>query len=164
MPLTKRPNVHEDYKRIHKRGDAAVKVALKAVEKRHKKLVEPWKRSEDKPDFGHFTQVQPGRIVGVVVMQAQKAEQATLSVWQLLNKGTRIRYMMLSQEGHPAGKWISKTSAGSITSGPGGGVRMGLDLEDPEGGIHKREFDKNVAEAVEAMVDGLVNGAYEQGF
>lgn len=164
MPLVKKPNVQADYNRIHKRGEKAVNDILDIGLEMHKELVNPWEYSQDKPAFKKEVKEQPGFITGLIEMVAHKAEQATLSVWQLLDRGTKVRYMQVSEEGHYAGKWKSKTKPGSITSGPGAGITTGLDTDEPQPGITEREFAENIGGFLEPAADNAVDKAYGKGF
>jgi hypothetical protein len=164
MPLVKKPNVQADYQLIHKRGVEAVNEVLDIALDQHKELVAPWEYSQDIPAFKKEVKVKPGFIIGLIELAAHKAEQATLSVWQLLDRGTKVRYMQVSEEGHYAGKWKSKTKPGSITSGPGAGTTTGLDTDDPKPGISKRDFAENIGDFVEAAADNAIDKAYGKGF
>ena len=77
-------------------------------------------------------------------MEAESAEDATLSVWQLLNRegGTAVRYMQISKD------WKSKTwPVGSFPSNAGAGYTT--DLGPPQPGIESRHIAEVVADEVD---------------
>lgn len=158
MPLIKSPNPQDTIRTIQSEGQKGVEEGLKIVKMAHENLVRPWEQAKDKPDFKIQVKRVLHQIWGTVIMEAQKAESASISVWQLLNKGTRIRYMMLSDD------WVSKTSPGRTSSGAGGGHKLGLDLENPEGGISARDFDEHIAKEAESGVDSAIEAGYDKGF
>jgi hypothetical protein len=158
MPLIKSPNPQDTIRTIQNEGLKGVEDALKGVKFSHENLVRPWKESEDKPDFEIKVKRAFGLIIGEVIMEATEAESAHISVWQLLNKGTRIRYMMVSDD------WVSKTWPGRTSSGAGSGFKTGLDFEDPRGGIDARDFDENITKEAEPGVDSAIETGYDKGF
>ena len=97
-------------------------------------------------------------IIGTVKVVGQRAESASITVWQLLEHGTRIRFMKLSSD------WASKTAPGRLSSGAGRGRKLDLDFEDPDPGITKREFGKGVAKAQETATDTQVEEGWKKGF
>lgn len=158
MPITSSPNIPLMVSTIRNAGKAEVTNHVKGVAFAHEDLVRPWKESRDKPDFDIEIEMNTGEIIGYVIHKGTEAEQASLSVWQLLNRGTRIRYMMVSED------WASKTSPGRTSSGAGSGFTTGLDFEDPRGGIEKREFAKNIAKEAKTSADSSVEHGYKKGF
>jgi hypothetical protein len=143
---------------IRSTAHGEIKAHVKGVQQAHENLVRPWERSEDKPKFDTVVVLTTGEIIGMVEMSAQEAEQASLSVWQLLDRGTRIRYMMVSDD------WVSKTWPGRTTSGAGSGHTTGLDLEDPRGGIEERKFGENIAKEHQTSAKSHVEQGYKKGF
>lgn len=123
----------------------------------HDDIVDPWDLAEDKPSFEPEAERLPdGSAVLRVLMLADSAESATLSVWQLLNRGTSERPM------HVDGAWISKTDPASpLVSGPGRGNTTGIYLPWAAG-IEGREFDVAVAEHLETLADREVRIAGEK--
>jgi len=158
VPITKWPNVHRMVTMIRSTAVEDVRSHVKGVAMAHENLVRPWDEAKDKPTFDVEIHLNTGNITGLVVHKAQEAEGASLSVWQLLNKGTRIRYMMVSED------WVSKTSAGRTSSGAGSGFTTGLDFEDPRGGIEKREFAENIGRESKVSADSHVESGYKKGF
>ena len=144
--------------------DAVYEVGDKALRdliiKMHKNIVAPWELEEDKPEFIELIEFTPTGSVLSVEMDAQAAEEATLSVWQLLNRedGTEVRPMHVSG---PPDKWESKTSVRGLESGPGAGHTTGV-YPPWADGIEGRMFDLAVAEDSEAEIDGIVRLAYEK--
>lgn len=135
-----------------------VRAHVKGVAMAHESLVRPWDEAKDKPTFDVEIHLNTGDIIGLVVHKAQEAESASLSVWQLLDRGTRIRYMMVSED------WVSKTSAGRTSSGAGAGFTTGLDFEEPRGGIEEREFGENIAREAQVSAKSHVKSGYSKGF
>ena len=158
MPITKSPNIPVMVSTIRNAGKAEVTNHVKGVAFAHTNLVRPWKEAKDKPDFDIEIEMNTGEIIGYVIHEGAEAEQASLSVWQLLDRGTRIRYMKISKD------WVSKTSRGRTTSGAGSGRTLGLDFEDPDGGIEKREFAKFIGLEAKTSADSSVEQGYKKGF
>lgn len=129
---------------------------LEPVKRRHDEIVGPWEVSADQPAFEVVDESDKGRVYLRVRMDADAAESASLSVWQLLNRGTSVRYMQLSED------WESKTAPGQPFSGPGAGEKLGLDVGRPQQGIEAREFDEAVAQEFDA--DAIVKRAIDEGF
>jgi hypothetical protein len=158
MPLVKKPDPGQTIRIIQGEGLRGVEEGLRIIKVDHEFLVQPWEKARDRPDFKDKAKRSGGQVIGVVELDAPKAESATLSVWQLLDRGTRIRYMMLSED------WESKTQVGLTVSQSGRGHKLGLDLENPEGGIHKRDFAENIAKEAQPEVDDAVERGYDSGF
>lgn len=158
MPITKSPNIPVMVSTIRNAGKAEVANHVKGVKMAHETLVRPWKHAEDKPDFDIEIEMNTGEIIGYVIHKGTEAEQASLSVWQLLDRGTRIRYMKVSKD------WVSKTQRGRTTSGAGSGHTLGLDFKDPDGGIEKREFAKFIGLEARTSADSSVEHGYRKGF
>lgn len=133
-----------------------VREFLEQVQRRHEEYVEPWEVDEDIPLFTIVDESGRDRLVMVVQMDAEDAESASISVWQLLDEGTRVRYMQLSDD------WESKTQPGQPFSGPGAGSKIGLDVNAPQLGIAARDIDEMIADEFDP--DSVVEGAYTEGF
>ena len=120
--------------------DGPIKSAIEDFEETHA----TWELTEDKPVFNPEIVAEPGKIVFQILMEAHAAEEATLSVWQLLNReeGTAVRPMHLSSD------WISKTEPGSIFSGAGAGQTTGVFMPWDEG-IEGRQWDKLIGDLTE---------------
>lgn len=158
MPLIRRPNIQQQKSTIRQEGMRGVKQAVTGVKQRHEAIVKPWNKTRDKPDFKTKVEHKGQRIIGTVKVIGQRAESAEITVWQLLEHGTRIRFMKLSHD------WQSKTWPGRLSSGAGGGNKLDLDFEDPDPGITKREWGKNVAKAQETATDTFVEEGWKKGF
>lgn len=158
MPITKSPNIPVMVSTIRSTAKAEITKHVKGVAFSHENLVRPWKKSEDKPDFDVEIVMNTGDIIGYVIHKGTEAEDASISVWQLLNKGTRIRYMKVSKD------WVSKTWPGRISSGSGSGHTLELDFKDPDGGIAARNFAENIAKASEVSAESSVEFGYKKGF
>lgn len=141
---------------IRTQAKAAVRRLVEEVADRHREYVSPWERSEDQPAFTVRDESTRGRVRMVVEMEADAAESASLSVWQLLDRGTSVRYMQLSDD------WSSKTTPGATSSGPGAGHKVGLDVNNPQPGIEPREIAAAIAELFDP--DGTVRDGYTDGF
>lgn len=129
----------------------------------HETYVEPWELAIDKPDFTiEFERYSEGGYAGLVYMEAPTAEDASLSVWQLLNRdwgdgmATNVRYMQVSED------WESKTKPGALTSGPGAGETEGLGKGWP--GIESRHIADTIAEEMESGIDDTVKNIYDLAF
>jgi hypothetical protein len=159
MPLVSSPDPVVQAQEIRKVASGSILRLVAKVATKHALLVKPWKKEDDKPEFKLESGVDKKGPFWAVKQIGELAEQATeYTVWQMLEHGTRVRYMMLSDD------WESKTKVGQITSGPGRGMKMGLDPENAEGGIHAREFARNIAESVEADAATAVKNGYRDGF
>lgn len=158
VPLTKQPNVQQQKSTIRTEGMRGVQAALKGVQQRHEAIVRPWKKAKDKPEFRIKVEKKYRLIVGTVKVIGQAAESASITVWQLLEHGTRIRFMDVSPD------WISKTAPGRLSSGAGRGQKEGLNFDDPNPGIVEREFGENVAKAQETATDEFVREGWKKGF
>jgi len=109
----------------------------------HEKYVASWETDLSKPDFSvGWNYKGRGIIIFYVMMEADSAEDATLSVWQLLDRdeGTAVRFMQISKD------WKSKSYPGRFPSNAGAGHTIGLGAPQP--GIESR----HIAEEVEAEV------------
>lgn len=147
MQLVEKPtdsideNMDQFYKNIHS-------VVFEKILRKHLKIVEPWEEAEDTPKFTmEYNEVPEGMGISVL-MEALPAEDATLSVWQLLNReeGTEVRPMHVSRD------WESKTSVRGLTSGPGAGRTTGI-YPPWAYGIEGRMFNLAVAEDSEAAIN-----------
>lgn len=132
--------------------------ALKGVQQRHEAIVQPWKESRDKPEFEIKIEYRNRLMIGTVKVKGQKAVSANITVWQLLEHGTRIRFMDVSPD------WVSKTQPGRLSSGAGRGNVEGLNFKDPNPGIVARDWGKNVAKAQETATDIRVEQGWKNGF
>ena len=158
MPLTKRPNIQQQKSTIRLHGMKGVQKALRGVQQRHEAIVKPWKKAKDKPEFKIKVEQKYRTIVGTVKVVGQKAEKAGITVWQLLEHGTKIRFMDVSED------WISKTAPGRLSSGAGRGQKLGLNFAEPNPGIWKREWSKSVALAQKTGTDEFVREGWTEGF
>lgn len=116
---------------------------LKIIKSGHEQYVESWETALSTPEFYiDFEYEGAHSFIASVKMEADSAEDATLSVWQLLDRdqGTEVRYMQISKD------WQSKTWPGRFPSGPGAGHTTGLGA--PQKGIESR----HIADTVEAEV------------
>lgn len=119
----------------------------------HYEYVESWEEARDIPKFSMGQEAVPEGTLITVEMEALPAEQATLSVWQLLNRedGTEVRPMHVNRD------WVSKTEPGAIVSGPGGdNVKMGI-WKPYADGIESRHIAKSIAEHYEQEIDDEVD-------
>lgn len=132
--------------------------ALEGVQQRHEAIVKPWKKDKDKPEFKIKIERKFRLIIGTVKVVGERAESAGITVWQLLEHGTKIRFMKLSKD------WRSKTAPGRLSSGTGGGRKLDLDFEDPDPGITKREWAKGVAKTQQTATDTHVEEGWKRGF
>lgn len=133
-----------------------IRELVEEVARKHREYVAPWELSGDKPAFEVEDLSERGKTVLAVSMDADAAEQASLSVWQLLDRGTTVRYMQVSED------WESKTWPGQPFSGPGAGETTGLDLGDPQEGIEERKIGEMIAEQFDP--DTEIRDAYDAGF
>lgn len=134
---------------------AFFEIADKQIQERAK-ITRTWKKSSDKPVFIPILSI--GKTATLKLeLNATAAESATLSVWQLLDRGTSVRYMQLSND------WQSKTSPRTIGSTSGAGRKLGVNTGKPNAGIAAREFDETVNAALEGFVDDAIEDAIERG-
>ncbi len=156
MQLVKKPTDNAELNVLAAEEAVGSKAIIGEIIRMHKELVEPWELAEDTPDFVFVAEAVPGGTILYVEMRAESAEQATLSVWQLLNReeGTEVRPMHVSRD------WESKTSVRGLSSGPGAGRTTGI-YKPWADGIEGRIFDVTVAEDAESRVDAIVYKAYE---
>ena len=158
MPFSKQPNVQQQKSTIRENGMIGVREALYGVQLRHEAIVKPWKKAKDKPEFKGKIERKHRLIIGTVKVIGQRAEKAAITVWQLLEHGTRIRFMDVSPD------WISKTAPGRLSSGTGRGEKEGLNFKDANYGIVARDWKENVAKAQETAVDESVREGWKKGF
>lgn len=158
MPLTRKPSVSQQISLIRQGGREGVANALKGVKQRHEAIVRPWKKAEDKPEFEVKVEYRSRLMIGSVKVKGQKAESANITVWQLLEHGTRIRFMDVSPD------WISKTQPGQLSSGAGRGHTEELNFEDANPGIEARNWGKGVADAQKDATDEFVREGWKNGF
>ncbi len=157
MPLIKKPNPVAIASGIQAAGMVGVHKTLQGVKKRHEGIVKPWK-SKDRPKFTTVAKRQHNAIFGFVNMEGENAEQAHKTVCQLLEHGTRVRFMQLS------GNWQSKTSPRQLSSGAGAGFKLGIDKKDGQPGIVAREWSDTVGEAEKPNADRNIKEAWSNGF
>lgn len=158
MPLTNKPNPARVKSDIRNSGVVGVHRALNGVKKAHYRIIKNWKEDKDKPEFTSKVEIKNNKIVGTVKMEGEEAEKAHVTVWTLLNWGTRIRFMELSED------WASKTKPGQLFSGPGGGKKIGINFEQQWPGIDERDFAGTVAEAQKNETDRQVKEGWSRGF
>lgn len=157
MPLTEKPNTTAIKSGIRAAGMVGVRKTLQSVKKRHENVVKPWK-SKDTPKFIPVVKAQFRLILGFVNMEGDNAEQAHITVWQLLEHGTKVRFMQLSEG------WQSKTSPRQLSSGPGAGFKLGIDKKEGQPGIVAREWSDTVGEAEKPDADRNIKEAWSNGF
>lgn len=160
MQLVSKPLENGEINIFQASEEVANEGIIGVIIRKHNKIVDPWELSIDKPTFKSVVEAIPQGEIIYVEMEAVKAEQATLSVWQLLNReeGTDVRPMHVSG---PPDKWESKTTVRGLESGPGAGYTTGVYPPWAEG-IEGRMFDLAVAEDSEAEMDEIVRRAYEK--
>ena len=158
MPLTRRPNIQQEKFSIRYLGEGGLREALKSVQRRHQRIVQPWNEPSDVPDFTIEVKKESGKMIGLVKMSGSAAESAGITVWQLLDRGTNVRFMQLSHD------WQSKTQPGRLSSGAGAGRKLGLDFEDAKPGIEARDFSGGVADAAKDEVGIDIEFGYKKGF
>jgi hypothetical protein len=132
--------------------------AIAAVQRRHQAIVSPWKEAADKPTFEIKVEYRSRLMIGSVKVKGEKAEKANITVWQLLEHGTKIRFMDVSPD------WISKTQPGQLSSGAGQGHTLDLNFEEPNPGIIERQWGKGVAEDQQEATDDFVREGWKNGF
>ena len=158
MPLTRKPNIAQAKTTIRQAGTAGVLASLEAVKKRHMAIVRPWREADDKPIFTIGTEYRNRLLVGWVKMEGTNAVSAHKTVWQLLEHGTRIRFMDVSED------WVSKTKPGQLSSGAGRGNVMGLNFKDPNPGILARNWGPGIAKEQEENTNRNIRRAWASGF
>ena len=158
VPLVKRPNQARIKATIWVEGRENVKRAVKIIAEAHGEVVEGWALAKDKPKFIDAVKDESGKLIGTVLMIGQDAEKAHVTVWTLLQWGTDIRFMGVSED------WKSKTAIGQLTSGPGRGHTTGLDFKDPQRGIDAREWIQTIDADYNESVMGLVRDGWARGF
>ena len=158
MPLVQKPDITGRIQTIRQNAATSVFGHVKRVAKKHEGVVQGWQKSRDIPTFKSAVNIERGKIVGTVLMSGRDAQQAQITVWQLLDQGTRVRFMQLSPD------WQSKTAPGQLRSGPGRGKKLGIDKEAPEPGIRARKFGETVAKEMKGDADRSVREGYSGGF
>lgn len=158
MPLIQKPNMNSRIQTIRQNAAASIFEHVKRVAEKHEGVVEGWEKSRDVPRFKASVNIERAKIVGSVLMSGRDAQQAQITVWQLLDQGTKVRFMQLSSD------WQSKTAPGQLRSGPGRGKKMGIDKEAPEPGIRARKFGETVAKEMKGDADKSVQEGYSGGF
>lgn len=160
MPIVTRPDAAETAAVIRAETEAEISNHLNGVKLLHENLVKDWDKAEDRPTFKQELTDEGGKIVGYVIMEGEPAEQARtgITVWQLLERGTRVRYMQLSED------WASKTFPGRISSGSGSGQKLGIDTDNAHPGIRARNFAENIANAADVSADAAVRVGADKGF
>ena len=153
MTLVKKPSGSpqtdfEQFRGIMIKGikDGPIKSAIEDFEETHS----TWVEIEDQPVFNPEIVAEVGKVVFQVLMESPAAEQATLSVWQLLERGTDVRPMQVSSD------WLSKTEPGSIFSSAGDGQTVGIFQPWAEG-IVGRDWIKVVGDLEEPGANLEVN-------
>lgn len=165
VKLVKRPaNASTDHERmtgimIDKIMNSVLKTAVDLFEETE----ETWEDAADVAVFIPESVTQAGKTEFRVVLEAGAAEKATLSVWQLLERGTEERPM------HVSHSWLSKTAPGQVASMAGDGTKTGIwrpyangieargwieligDLVEPEAILE-------VGKAAEAALDQIFSG------
>jgi hypothetical protein len=160
MPLVKSPNPNVIIREIKEYALDGIKPILDTVVEHHVTIVEPWEEAKDKPQFIPSIERIGSQIWGRVEMIGERAEKTRtdISVWQLLERGTKIRWMQLSED------WESKTTPRSLTSGPGAGTKLDLDFNAPMPGIEARDWADTVGVEVESDANDTVERTYAEGF
>lgn len=133
------------------------KVAKKHVKVRDQ-LTKNWSE-KNRPDFDVETEQNPNSITVRVTLEANDAKSARLSVYELLDEGTDVRYAQMSHD------FKAKTTPGSLVSGSGQGSFLYVDTNLPhEEGIDAREFDETANDKLhKEMLDSITRG-YKEGF
>lgn len=117
-------------------------------------LVSNWS-PENKPTFTKHIDDFPNKIRVRVKMEANSAPGAELSVYELLDEGTDLRYMHVSDD------WQSKTTPGSLKSGAGTGTTVGLGK--PVDGIDERRFESTIDRTLNTKLDTVVYNSFKEG-
>jgi len=140
--------------RINREAEAAVKKSGLIIVRKADGVADSWS-AENTPDWD--VEVSRGNkgAKASVSRDGEPAESATLTVWELLDKGTATRFMGLSSD------WISKTSPGSLQSGTGQGHTTGLSKLD-KGGIEARSFEDQIWQEVAPEIDKIVESAIDE--
>ena len=118
----------------------------------HEKFVSTWQNTPI--SFGLENKVEAYKVTVAIVKSDQPAEQATLSVWELLDRGTDIRYMHVSVD------FESKTAPRRIQSEIGAGHVTGLGFPNP--GIEKRLIKQTVNEILQPLTDEAIQTAFTE--
>ena len=160
MPMVSKPDSKETAAMIRAEIQNETSRHLGGVQQLHENLVKGWEEAGDRPTFDSEVANEDGKIVGYVTMEGEPAEQARtgITVWQLLERGTRVRYMQLSDD------WASKTFPRRITSGSGAGHKLGIDTDNAQPGIRARNFAENIANASDTSADSSVRVGADRGF
>lgn len=133
--VVSKPDIVKRYRRRRVRvKNAMTSVVSKATADRND-FVSYWE-SQDRPRFTFFSEDTGNKIRVGIVKQDEPAESATLSVWELLDRGTNLRFMQLSED------WSSKTAPGNIEKFAGSGHTTGINMKNVRPGIAPREFDE----------------------
>lgn len=141
IKLTKRPppatsQMAVIQKHIKKQMDALLKKHVKA----RKIYMATWEKSRDKAKFSPEIKQTTATTVARVKLSGQPAEQASITVWELLRDGTDVRYM------HVTTDWRSKTAPGRMRSTGGRGEKLGLNA--PRIGIEARDQDNMINDSL----------------
>jgi hypothetical protein len=152
--LAKRP---EKATLRHKRTRTRMKNLMSPLMDKHialrRKVTGTWS-STNKPDFKKLVEESPGKIKFSIELIAPNAKSANISVYRMLNEGTKIRYAVMSSD------FQRKTSPRVIDSVPGKGGMVNLDLTQINDGIEKREWDEEINEKLESRFKKIIEEAY----
>lgn len=127
-------------------------------------LTAPWS-SENTPDFDKIgPDATPRKVSMKIEMTAQEARKARVSVYTLLDEGTKVRHVRVTKD------WTSKTAVRSTTSGAGSGDVVRNREGDPviffneqPDGIDERFFDETINEELEPDLDAATIQGFGDG-
>jgi hypothetical protein len=156
VPVKTKPNFEAKRNKIvTKLAEHIGNQILEPVARDFDSVQDEW-QGEDKSKFERRIIGSRNNQICQVVHTGPEAESASLTVWQLLEGGTSVRFMEVSED------WQSKTIPGSLATKGGQGETLGL---GPTGwpGIEERGWIKIVADkwrkkAREAVVKAVREG------
>lgn len=151
--------------RVNKKVARKMSTVMTKHVKKRDTLVNTWS-AKNQPDF---TKEQPeitsGSVVSKVKLSASEARMARISVYELLDDGTKVRHVRMTSDFKP------KTTVRGTTSGVGAGDVIRNSLGEPmiflnaaPEGIEARHFDDTINELLEPDMRKAIKDALTEAF
>lgn len=154
MPLKRKPNFEGKIRAIQEGLEYAIGDLCNEAAKNFRETQSTWENSGDKSSFTVEVAKTGSKVGGKVVHDGEPAVDASITVWQLLEGGTKVRFMEVSED------WSSKTTPYNLSSSQGHGETLGL---GPIGwpGIEERNWivavrDKMLGKERGTILDAVV--------
>lgn len=155
--LKKRPpRAREQYRIIQNEVAREVGVVLADAVKQREMIAGEFRHHKHTFSFEVITRT--GGISFRLWTSGPKAEQAGVTVWHLLSRGTDVRYAQLSDD------WVSKTLPRSLDTRLGKGRVTGINKDEPQKGIEPRDWDERINEVTDGrMLIAIAKGGAAGG-